>query len=78
MKIAIADKLLEGVTLTHQEALQDFAIGLYSEGKVTLGRAAEVASSSQTEFLQELGRRHIPIHYDVQDLKADILMVKEH
>ncbi len=78
MKIAVADELLEGVELTAQEALLDFAVGLYSEGKVTLRRAADVASQSQVEFLKELGRRHIPIHYDVKDLRADIQVVREH
>ena len=41
-------------------------------GKITLGRAAKIASLMQLDFQQELGRRGIPIHYDVEDLRSDL------
>ena len=77
MKIAVSDEILSGVEITPEEAVLDFAVGLYSEGKVTLGRAAEVAGLTQSELLKELGKRHIPIHYSMDDLKSDIQVVRE-
>jgi len=77
MKIAVSDDILSGVELTPREAVVDFAVGLYSEGKVTLGRAAKVADLNQSDFLKELGKRHIPIHYSMDDLKSDIQLVRE-
>jgi len=77
MKIAIDDALLKGVNLTPQEAVLDFAVGLYTERRVTLGRAAEIASLSQAAFLKELGKRRIPIHYDLADLEADWRVIRE-
>lgn len=77
MNITIADELLRGVELSPREALLNFAIGLFTERRVTLGRAAEIASHSQAEFLKELGRRRIPIHYDLRDLEADLQTVRE-
>ncbi len=77
MKIDVSDELLKGINITAEQAVLDFAIGLYSEGTVTAGRAAEVARMSQTDFIKELGKRHIPIHYDVQDLQEDISVVRD-
>ena len=53
----------------------DFAIGLYSEKKVTIGRAARITSISQSMILRELGKRQIPIHYDADDLLSDINLI---
>lgn len=63
--------------LKPQEARLDFAVGLYSSGRVTMGTAAEVASLSIPEFQRELGRRRIPINYGPEDLAIDIQAARE-
>lgn len=72
MVIEIHDELLRGLELTETQALLDVAIGLFTERRVTLGRAAEISRLTQSDFQHELGRRGIPIHYDVEDLRADL------
>ena len=72
MVIEIQDESLRGLKLTKSEAVLDFAIGLFTDRRITLGRAAEIAGSTQSDFQRELGRRGIPIHYDVADLQADL------
>jgi predicted HTH domain antitoxin len=72
MVIEIQDSTLRGLKLTQDEALLDLAVGLFTERRVTLGRGAEIAGRSHAEFQKELGRRGIPIHYDVDDLEADL------
>ncbi len=72
MLIEIHDEALRGLQLTETQAVLDLAVGLFTERRVTLGRAAAVAGLTQTDFQQELGRRGIPIHYDVEDLRADL------
>jgi predicted HTH domain antitoxin len=44
---------------------------------LTLGRAAGLAGLSKIAFLEELGRRRIPMPYDEQDLTADLLTLRE-
>ena len=61
-----------GLQLTREQALLDFAVGLYTDGRITLGRAAGIAMFSQADFQRELGRRGISIHYEVQDLREDV------
>lgn len=77
MQLIIDDHLLNGVNLTHQEALVDFAVGLYTEKKVTLGRSAQIAGMSQAEWLKELGRRKVFVHYDLDDLEDDLNVIRK-
>jgi predicted HTH domain antitoxin len=70
--IAIHDDALRGLDLTENQARLDLALGLFIDQRVTLGRGAEIAMMTQSEFLKELGRRGIPVHYDVEDFRADL------
>jgi predicted HTH domain antitoxin len=72
MVIEIQDKTLRGLELTEPQALLELAVGLFTERRITLGRAAEIARLPQLQFQKELGRREISIHYDVEDLRADL------
>jgi predicted HTH domain antitoxin len=72
MLIEIQDEALHGLELTESQALLDLAIGMFTERRITLGRAAAIAQRNQLEFQKELGRREIPIHYDLEDLQADV------
>jgi predicted HTH domain antitoxin len=62
--------------LSPHEARLHLAIGLFVTEEATLGQAAEVASLSQGDFLRELGRRRIPIHYGSEELAADLRAVE--
>ena len=48
------------------------AIELYREGKISLGKASEIAGISKEEMMEVLSRKGIPISYDIDDLKEDI------
>lgn len=72
MVIKVSDEALGSIRLTPEQALLDFAIGLYTDGRVTMGRAAAVAGVSQSDFQRELGRREISVHYSPEDLHKDL------
>ena len=57
---------------TTEEMRLQLALGMYIDQRVTLGQGAQVAGLSQSEFLHELGRRQIPVHYDDADFREDI------
>jgi len=48
------------------------AIRLYSEGRVTAWKAAEMAGLTLYEFLDELRVRRIPAQYTLEDLEEDL------
>ncbi len=52
------------------------AMELYREGKVSLGKAAEIAGLSIREFLYELRKRDIQINYDLEEFKKDTEMIE--
>lgn len=72
MVIQIHDEALRGLELTEAQALLDLAVGLFTEQRVTMGRAAEIARITQMDFQKEPGRRGISVSYDVDDLNADL------
>jgi predicted HTH domain antitoxin len=75
MTLTIPTERLNNVALDERDAVVDIAIGLYKRQAVSLGRAAEVAGISSGELLAELGRRHIPINYDVNELREDVAVL---
>jgi len=77
MTLTIPAERLGNVALSERDAVVDIAIGLYKRDQVSLGRAAEIAGVSSVELLAELGRRHIPVNYDADDLRADLKTLKK-
>jgi len=76
MTVTIPSERLANITLNERDALVDIAIGLYKREQVSLGRAAEISGLSSPEFLNELGRRRIPINYEADDLQVDLDTLK--
>jgi predicted HTH domain antitoxin len=70
MNVVLPEKV--EATLQPEQARLDFAVGLYSSGRVTMATAAEIAGLSTPAFQQELGRRRIPVNYDLEELARDI------
>jgi len=62
--------------LSPSKAALHLAIGLFVSEEVTLGQAAEIAGLTQKDFLKELGSRHIPIHYGMEELAEDLKVVE--
>lgn len=77
MELAVPDDLAVESGCTPRELLFGLAVGLVLEGRLTLGRAAGLAGLSKIAFLEELGRRRIPMPYDEQDLQADLISLRE-
>lgn len=73
MELTLPTSLSE--RLTTRDAALHLAIGLFVSDEATLGQAAETAGLPQADFLHELGRRGIPIHYGLEDLREDLVAV---
>lgn len=59
-----------------QELVLLAAIELYREGRVSLGKAAQLAGLSVREFLYELRKRGIPINYTREEAEEDIRLIE--
>ena len=50
----------------------EMALGLFRDEKASLEQAAKLSGLSLPLFMKELGKRQIPLHYDVQDFEQDL------
>ena len=72
MNVEVQDEQLRGLQLTPERLRLEMAAGLYASEEVTLGQASAMAGVSQTQFLRELGRRGICIHYGIAEFEQDL------
>jgi predicted HTH domain antitoxin len=63
--------------MTPQELRRELAIYLFQQGKLSFGKAREMAEMTLWAFQQLLGSKGIPIHYDVEDYEEDLETLKE-
>ena len=77
--IQVPDWIMENISTKHVEKEIKLLISLelYREGRISLGKAAELAGLSIEELLYELRKRDIPINYDLEELEEDLKTIKE-
>ena len=70
--LTIDQDILDSARLTADDAKVELAVHLYSQRRLSLGKARELAGMSLWTFRQLLASRQIPPHYDEADLLADV------
>ena len=63
--IEIPREVIYATRMTPRELRQELAIHLFQQGKLSFGKAREMAGMTVWAFQQLLGSRGIPVHYDV-------------
>ena len=77
LKIPYPEDLPEALGETPEEFERELkflvAAKLYEMGRISSGRAAELAAMSRQEFLEALGRYRIPVfNYSLEELEREI------
>ena len=75
--IEIPSDVIHATRMKPQELKQELAIHLFQQGKLSFGKARELADMNVWVFQQLLGSRGIPIHYDIGDYDEDLTNLKE-
>jgi predicted HTH domain antitoxin len=74
--LRIPDSVVQGLRLPEGEIAQrlraELAIALYSQGVLSLGKAAELAEMTRLLFGELAAQRGIPRHYTDEDLTQDL------
>ena len=52
------------------------ALELFREGKVSLGKASEIAGLSVWEMMSLLKERRIPLNYSIKDFEKDLELLE--
>jgi len=55
-----------------QNAKLHLAVGAFAAEEVTLGQGTDIAGISQGDFMRELSKRRISLHYDRQEFTEDL------
>jgi predicted HTH domain antitoxin len=77
ISIEIPREIMRATRMTPQELKQDLAIFLFQQGKLSFGKAREMADMSVWAFQQLLGSRGIPVHYDIEEYEEDLQTLRE-
>ena len=75
--LEIPDDILHATRMTPKEIKRELAILLFEQGKLSFGKARELAQLSAWDFQSLLAFRDIPLHYDVEEYEEDLDTLKE-
>ncbi|MFQ5857606.1 MAG: UPF0175 family protein [Anaerolineae bacterium] len=75
--LEVPQDVLDSARLTIPELKVEIAVYLYAQGRLSIGKARELAGMPLWEFRQLLASRRIPPHYDEVDLDEDIATLRE-
>ena len=70
--VSISRELELATHMTAQEIRRELAMQLYAQGKLSMGKARELAEMTVYEFQCLLGSRGIPVNYGVEDFLDDL------
>ena len=74
--LEVPQDILDSARLTVSELKVEIAVYLYAQGRLSIGKARELAGMSLWEFRQVLASRRIPPHYDEADLHEDVATLR--
>ena len=70
--IEIPREILHAARMTPGEMKRELAVSLFQLGKLSFGKAREMAGMTVWAFQQLLGDRGIAVHYEVADYEEDL------
>jgi predicted HTH domain antitoxin len=73
--VALAEAIY--ARMTPEELRRELAIHLFQQGKLSLGKAREMAEMSAWAFQLMLGSRMIPVHYGMAEYEEDLKTLKD-
>ena len=76
ISIEIPREVIHATRMTPGELKRELAIYLFQQGRLSFGKAREMAGMTLWAFQQTLGSREISIHYDVQDYEEDLITLR--
>lgn len=75
--LQIPQDILDSARLTVPELKVEMAVYLYAQGRLSIGKARELAGLSLWEFRQLLAWRRISPHYNEAELDQDAATLRE-
>lgn len=77
VSIEIPREVIHATGMTPRELRRELAIYLFQQGRLSFGKAREMAGMTLWTFQQTVASREIPIHYDVEDYEEDLSTLRK-
>ena len=77
MALLITDDEIKRTGFSAEQLKVEIAVLLFEKNIFTLGLAAEFCGLHKLQMQQELAKRKIPLHYDLDMLREDIANINE-
>lgn len=77
MGVIIPDEVLETAQISADQLLQEIAILLYRQERLTLGQASKVAQVNQLEFQALLANHQVTVNYDLDEFQQDLETLRQ-
>ena len=75
--LEVPQEVLDSARLTPYELKVEMAVHLYTQGRLSAGKARELAGLTLWEFRHLLASRRISPHYAEEDLAEDVATLRE-
>ncbi len=75
--LQVPQDILDSARFTISDLKVEIAVYLYTQGRLPIGKARELANMTLWEFRQLLALRRISPHYDAADLDEDVATLRE-
>lgn len=76
MSVVIPDDILQASGLSEKELLQEIVLVLFQQKRISIGKASNLLGMNLIQFQHLLASRDLCIHYDLEDLQADVVTLK--
>lgn len=76
MSVVIPDIIVQASGMSEAELLQEIVLMLFEQKKISIGKASDLLGMNLIQFQHLIASREICIHYDSDDLKADVATLK--
>lgn len=74
--LELPSDVLLATRLTKSELKVELAVHLFEQGKLSFGKARDLADMDVWQFMQLLGARGIATHYDIDEYEEDLETLK--
>ena len=74
--VSVSHELELATRMSAQEIRRELAVHLYARGKLSVGKARELAEMDVAAFQCLLGSREIPVNYGLEDFQDDLETIK--
>jgi predicted HTH domain antitoxin len=76
MSVVLPDELFLASGLSEAELFQEIVLMLFQQEKISIGKASNLLGMNLIQFQHLMASHGICVHYDIEDLQADVATLK--